>query len=136
MAKVIGLDVGDKRIGVAIGDTDLKLAWLRPAIFVQSADQTWAAIKELVTAESIQLIIVGWPLSLSGDVGPQAEQTQKFITALRTQVLIPVIKRDERLTTQAVKREQAHADRHLSPGAVDSLAAQLLVEQYLQEAAP
>lgn len=136
MAKIIGLDVGAKRIGVAIGDTDLGLVFTRPAIIVQSTDQTWATIEKLITSESIETIIIGWPLSLSGAIGPQAKRTQIFINELTKHVQIPVIKRDERLTTVAVEREQATVNRRLPSGAVDSLAAQLLVEQYLQEAKP
>ena len=133
MPAVLGIDVGEKKIGLAIGQTDMGWAFARPALLVETWDQVWPAIKELVTKESITTIVVGLPLDADGSVGLQAKRTKEFIASLKQQVEIPILERDERLTTQAVQREQQAAGQKLERGDDDSLAAQLLTESYLSE---
>ncbi len=128
---ILGLDVGDKKIGLAVGDDATQLAFPRPALLVDDWGQVWPAIEKILADEAVDRIIVGWPLNSDGTIGPQAERVAEFIDQLEQRVSPPVIKRDERLTTAAVQREQQ--GRSLPRGAEDSLAAQLLLESYLTE---
>lgn len=133
MARVLGLDVGLKKIGVAIGDSGSGFAFLRPALLVNDWSAAWPVLANMVRHEHIDEILVGWPIHSSGRHSTQADVVAKFITELQPHVTVPITKRDERNTTKAVQREQQQAGRKLVRGQEDSLAAQLLVESYLQE---
>lgn len=134
MKTVLGIDVGEKKIGLALGRQSSEGSWsfVRPALLVSDWAEAWPAIRRFVADEGVTEIIVGLPLTADGQTGPQAQRTREFIATLRSQVTVPILERDERQTSQAVQHEQA--DRPLSRGQEDSLAAQLLVESYLQEA--
>lgn len=132
MANVLGLDVGQKKIGVAIGDVETKLAFPRPALLLTDYRQAWPALRDLVASEHISTIIIGLPLDTNGGQSAQASWVQQFADELKQHVSVPVVLHDERYSTQAVQREQQSAGRKLSRGQEDSLAAQLLVESYLQ----
>ncbi|MEK7636992.1 MAG: Holliday junction resolvase RuvX [Patescibacteria group bacterium] len=133
MGKILGLDVGERKIGLAVGDTSTGLAFIRPPLLVDQWSAAWASLVGLIDRERIERVVVGWPLNDDGTTGPQAERVQHFINELERRVVIPIIKRDERHSSQAVRREQHQADRPLARGQEDSLAAQLLLESYLSE---
>ncbi len=132
MINVLGLDVGEKKIGVAVGNTDNDFAWPRPAMLVDDWSEAWGQIERLVKDERITIIVLGWPLNTDGRAGPQTAVVEDFTAQLERHISIPIIRLDERLTTQAVQREQRQHGRRLARGREDSLAAQLLVETYLQ----
>ena len=100
---------------------------------VDAANVVIAVLHGLAATEAIVTIIVGWPLNTSGSVGAQAERVNQFIQLATQHLGLPILKRDERHTSQAVQREQSMAQRKLPRGAEDSLVAQLLVESYLTE---
>lgn len=131
MAVVLGVDVGEKKIGLALGRSADGWAFTRPALLVATWDQVWPALKDIIAAESVDLVVVGLPLDHDGQAGLQASRVRDFITQLRQQVTVPIVERDERNTTAAVNKEQA--GQKLTRGQEDSLAAQLLVESYLEE---
>lgn len=132
MPNILGLDVGERKIGVAIGATETGLAFPRPALLVNDWTEAWPLLDRLLKTEAIAGIVIGWPRNSDGRDGPQAARIGEFITELRTRTAIPIQKFDERLTTQAVNREQAAVDRKLTRGQEDSYAAQLILESYLQ----
>lgn len=131
--RVLAIDVGEKKIGLAVGDTATGMAFSRAPLLVESWAEAWPKLLQILTAENIEQIVVGWPLNTDGTVGPQAEQVQKFIDSLATQASVPIVRRDERNTSQAVQREQQQAGQKLQRGQEDSLAAQLILESYLSE---
>lgn len=133
MTVILGLDVGEKKIGLAIGDTTTKLAFPRPALLVQDWSEAWEPIQTLVRENNVDQILIGLPLDTDGAVGAQAVRTQEFIEELRQRLSVDVITRDERFSSQAVQHEQRDAGRTLTRGQEDSLAAQLVLESYLQE---
>lgn len=133
MATVLGIDVGEKKIGVALGKSEGGWAFTRPALLVQDWTEVWPVIQSLIEAEGVMVVVVGLPLDQDGQVGPQAERTRQFIADLKRHISVPIVERDERTTSQAVQREQGQAGQKLHRGEEDSLAAQLLVESYLQE---
>ena len=129
MPTILGLDYGDRKIGVAIADTGHGFVFARPPILLGSADAIWPALHALIQAEQPSRIVVGLPKNTDGTEGAQSQAVRVFVTAAADQISIPIQLWDERLTTQAVQREQM--GRTLPRGAEDSLAAQLLLEEYI-----
>lgn len=132
---ILAIDVGDKKIGLAIGDAETRMAFTRPALLVADWHEAWPQLQKLVGDERIDRILVGWPLNDNGSLGSQTQRVQEFIDQLGSLTSVPIIKRDERQTSIAVQREQRASDRKLRRGEEDSLAAQLLLETYLTESA-
>ena len=130
--RVIALDHGAKRIGVAAGDTETGMAFARTAIKRRSLEHDLARVVELCTDESAELVVVGLPLNLDGSEGPQAAVVRAFGEALRGAGLA-IIYEDERLTSWEAERQLASGGRtpDRRTGEVDSAAAQLILQQYL-----
>ena len=123
--KVLALDYGQARTGVAVSDATGTLA--RPLTVVDRA-ATQAGLRrlaELVAAEGAERVVVGLPLTLRGEAGMQADETERFVESLRKAVTVPVETFDERFTT-------ALAAQAPSAGAPeDARAAAHLLESYL-----
>ncbi len=121
----MALDYGAARTGVAISDATGTLA--RPVTVVERA-ATQAGLRrlvELVAAEQAEQIVVGLPLTLRGARGQQAEETDRFVEALRSAVAVPVERFDERFTTTLASRDPA------AKAPEDARAAAHLLETYL-----
>ncbi|HXV03452.1 MAG TPA: Holliday junction resolvase RuvX [Gaiellaceae bacterium] len=97
--KVLALDYGSARTGVAVSDPTGTLA--RPLRIVRdaSSDEGLQELSDLVRAEEVERIVVGLPLTLRGEVGKQAEETERFAAALEAVLDVPVERFDERFTT-------------------------------------
>ena len=123
--KVLALDYGAARTGVAVSDATGTLA--RPLTVVERAasERGLRQLAELVAAEGADRIVVGLPLTLKGDHGAQAAETAEFVTALRAIVDVPVESFDERFTTALA----ASGPSSRSPE--DARAAAHLLESYL-----
>ena len=117
--RILGLDYGSKRIGVAISDPEQTVAFPREVI--QNNEETINYLKKLITEEGVGEIVVGWPLSLSGTETDQTRQTTAFIQLLEANLSLPIKKMDERWTT-------AQADR---TGGDDAVAAQIILQNHL-----
>lgn len=118
--KVLALDYGSARTGVAASDPSGTLA--RPVGVVERvrSDAGRARLLELIRAEEPERIVVGLPLTLRGTRGPQARETERFVAELRAAVAVPVETFDERFTTALANRpggaaapEDARAAAHL-----------------------
>jgi putative Holliday junction resolvase len=116
--KVLALDYGAARTGVAVSDPTGTLA--RPLCVVERAATAkgLARLAELVRDEDPERIVVGLPLTLRGEHGAQAQETERFLEALRTVVTVPVESFDERFTTRLAAAggdapEDARAAAHL-----------------------
>ena len=125
--KVLALDYGAARTGVAVSDATGTLA--RPLTVVEKA-ATPAGLRrlaELVAAEEVERVVVGLPLTLRGERGEQAEATEEFVDALRDLLLVPVETYDERFTTALAARGSGGGR-----AAEDARAAAHLLESYLE----
>ena len=135
----LGLDLGDKRIGVALSDP-LGILASPLLVFEHKDDETDIAfILELVKQHSVECVIVGLPQSMSGSIGPQAEKALLFAEKLKKQSAVPVELRDERLTTVTAKRllEEAGAKKFTrKKGEYDAAAAAVILQTYLNETRP
>jgi putative Holliday junction resolvase len=122
--KVLALDYGSARTGVAVSDPTGTVA--RPVGVVERAatEAGLARLGELVRNEEPERIVVGLPLTLRGERGEQAVETERFVEALRAAVDVPVESFDERFTTTLANRTPSHA-------AEDARAAAHLLTTYL-----
>ena len=128
MAKVLALDFGAARTGVAVSDPTGTLA--RPlGVVERAADTGLDDLVELIRTEAPERVVVGLPLTLRGAVGEQARVTEEFVAALRGRVEVPVETYDERFTTGLAARSPFAA------AAEDARAAAHLLESYLAWAA-
>jgi putative Holliday junction resolvase len=131
--RVLGLDLGDARIGVAVSDPDRRMAVPSGTIHVGRPPGELVAIATIAADNDVSMIVVGHPRSLSGAAGPRAVKAEAFAEALRAVVAIPVILQDERLST-------VEAERALRAGGVkgpdrraivDSSAAAIILQAWL-----
>lgn len=133
--RVLGLDVGDRRIGVALSDPTGILASPLTIIERASDEQTIDAILKIVVERGAERIIVGLPRSMDGHIGPQAEKVQAFTELLRQRTAVPIEFRDERLTTVAAMRlkKEASTRRLDRKTRYDAMAAAIILQEYLDE---
>jgi putative pre-16S rRNA nuclease len=122
--RILAIDHGTARAGCAISDPSGTLA--RPLDVIEPPDP--AAAARLVSEHEVELVVVGLPVSLSGDEGPQAKLAREFRNALAEIVDVPVETHDERLTTRMAETT-ARAGATAPP---DALAAAHLLESYLE----
>lgn len=131
----LGLDIGSKRIGIAGCDGTGLIASGLTTLSRSSFDQTLAQIRRLVEERQVQVLVVGLPYSMNGELGFQARQVQKFATRLSKALGLPVEYVDERLTS--VQAEQLLVAQKRSPSRnkalVDRTAASLILQQWLDE---
>jgi putative Holliday junction resolvase len=125
--KVLALDFGAARTGVAVSDPTGTI--VRPlAVVVRAAsEEGLAELGALVREHEPELVVVGMPLTLRGERGQQAQETEAFVEALRSAVDAPVETYDERFTTAMAARSGGEADE-------DARAAAHLLESYLERA--
>ena len=125
--RVLALDYGAARTGVAISDATGTIA--RPVEVVERAATAdgLARLRAIVHEEEVELVVVGLPLTLRGELGAQAQETQAFVEALRAEISVPVETYDERFTTTLAAGAGGVADE-------DARAAAHLLEGYLRRA--
>ena len=132
--RVLGLDVGDRRIGVAISDA-LGITAQRLTLVERGDDvpATVSAIAALAAEHQAEAVVVGLPLTMQGSVGEQAKRVMGFVEALREQLRCPVEVLDERLTTVQGQRSLLATDtsRSKRKRLIDQVAAQLILQAYL-----
>jgi putative Holliday junction resolvase len=131
----LGLDIGDRRIGVALSDAEGILA--SPFTIIERADDSkaLAAIADIVSKQGVGRVIVGLPRSLDGTLGQQAEKVREFAHKLADNIKVPLEYRDERLTTvmaQRLKRASGGRKGRVKPR-YDAQAAALILQGYLDE---
>lgn len=114
--KVLALDYGLARTGVAVSDPTGTVA--RPLTTVRDArtDDGFAKLLSVIAAESPELVVVGLPLTLKGEHGEQARETEVFVDRLRDALAIPVESYDERFTSVLAGGDDARAAAHLLAG--------------------
>jgi putative pre-16S rRNA nuclease len=122
--KVLALDYGSARTGVAVSDPTGTVA--RPLGVVERAasEDGIARLVELARKENVECIVVGLPITLRGEHGAQAEETDRFVELLRAAVDLPVESFDERFTTKLAEAGETQA-------AQDAVAAAHLLSSYL-----
>ena len=133
MARLLGLDVGDKRIGVALSDPTGALASPLTTLERRSKKRDATAVMELARQHEAEGIVMGMPVSLDGAHHAQARRTQSFYTALYAVSFLPATTWDERFSTY--EAEQLLRESGVKPsrerGRVDAAAAAIILQRYL-----
>lgn len=131
--KILGLDYGDRRIGVAVSDA---FGWTAQGLTVIERRREGSdldRIAELVAEHGVEEVVVGLPKNMNGTIGPRGEICIAFAEELKEVLRVPVHLWDERLTTVSAHRTLIEADvsRKKRKGVVDKMAASLILQNYL-----
>lgn len=104
MMRILALDVGDRRIGVAVSDPSQILARSLKVIQRSSRQEDFAAVAGLVEEYEVERVVVGYPRSMDGTAGRQAEKVERYVAGLAEALAVPVLLWDERLSTVSAER--------------------------------
>ena len=129
---ILGIDPGQRRVGVALADEETRFARPLEVIDVTEGDPV-QRIADLVREHVVSLVVVGRPVALSGQDGRAVADAAPFVTALRAAVPVEVVEHDERLTTVIAERglRAGGADRAARKRLRDAVAAQVMLQGYL-----
>lgn len=129
----MGLDFGDKTIGIAISDPLGWTAQSKTVIKRNNLRDDFAKLKEFLDEYNIKEIVVGLPVHLDGTAGTRVKKTEEFVNFLKKRVDIPIKMWDERLTTQQAENILLEADlsRKKRKQVIDQLAASIILQSYL-----
>lgn len=134
--RIMGLDVGSKTVGVAVSDP---LGFTAQGLEIIAIDEAAGdfgldRLEELMTTYQVTKVVVGLPKNMNNTIGPRAEASQAYGKLITERFNIPVAYQDERLTTVQAERmliEQADVSRNKRKKVIDKLAAQLILQHYL-----
>ncbi|MGI6485803.1 MAG: Holliday junction resolvase RuvX [Tepidanaerobacteraceae bacterium] len=131
--RILGLDIGDKRIGVAISDELGITAQGVDIINRNGMKKDIDKILNMLEKYKVRRVVVGLPKNMNGTVGPQVQSVKNFIEKIRLQTDVEFVYWDERLTTIAAEKILIDADlsRKKRKGVVDKLAAVIILQNYL-----
>jgi putative Holliday junction resolvase len=132
--RILALDPGTKRVGVALSD---ELGWTAQPLETferRSVQADVQHIQELVKRHEVREVVIGLPIRLDGTMGPEAKTVQQLARRLEAQLSVPVVTWDERLTSRSAEQMliEANVSRKKRRGAVDRVAAAILLQSYLQ----
>lgn len=136
--RTLAIDLGTKRIGLAMSDEGGRFATPHDVLFVNGADQALAPIAEIIRKESVERVVLGLPINMDDSIGPQAKSVIAWGDQLKTLAHVDVIYVDERLSSfdaeqklNDAKRQGAKMTRKDKKHALDALAAALFLQAYL-----
>ena len=132
MSRLLGLDVGEKRIGVAVCDETQTLA--RPLLTLKRASkkEDFARLAALCREHAIEKVIVGLPKTLRGEEGPQAQRVRRYAIELQAALNLPIDFWDERYSSvDAYERLSASSRKARAKGDIDAAAAAIILQEYL-----
>jgi putative pre-16S rRNA nuclease len=137
-SRILALDYGTKRIGVALSD---ELGWTAQPLETferRTLERDIAHILQLVGTHEVGRVLLGFPLQLDGREGPAIQAMREFATRLEQGLSVPLVLWDERMTTKAAEDLLIAADvsRKKRKGAVDRIAAAILLQSYLASLEP
>jgi putative holliday junction resolvase len=136
--RILALDHGSKRIGVAISDEMAIIAQPLEYIAAQPVADCLQRLKEIVDSRQVGEVLVGMPRNMNGTYGPAAEKAREFVDGLKTVLTVPVKTWDERLTSAQANRAliESGLRRDKRRERVDQTAAAILLQSYLDSRAP
>lgn len=132
-AALLGLDLGEKRVGVAVVPRGTTMAFPLKTIIRQGREKFAAEIEALVKEQKAEKIVIGFPKTLKGTVGPAAKKVTEDVEWLKMRWSVPVVFWDEWLSTKEAERVLLEADvsREKRREVIDQLAAQRILQSYL-----
>lgn len=135
MSILLGLDVGDTRIGVALSDELGVAAHPLCTLTRKNRKVDLIAIADLVSIHKVERVIIGLPISLDGSIGTQAEKVQKFAQRLGHVIDIPIEFQDERFTTAEAEEilRELNKDAKAQKELIDEVSAVIILDGYLNQ---
>ena len=133
--RYLGLDLGSKRMGIALSDETLTIASSYKVINYKVQEEIIAELKEIIENFDISKIILGLPKNMNNTIGERAEETISFKELIENKLSISVELQDERLSTISAEKYMIEADvsRKKRKNKVDSLAATIILQTYLDK---
>lgn len=131
---ILALDVGAKRVGVAVASFEARLA--RPLITLIRDDTFFEALKDITDVEGVRIIVVGFPRGMQGQHTMQTDAIEAFATQLRQHFPLPQYFQDEAMTSKHAETELIARGDPFDKGDIDSLAATYILEDFLSEHPP
>jgi putative Holliday junction resolvase len=133
--KTLAIDFGERRVGLAISDAEGSLALPLDTLERLNDAETIERIADLARDEEIERVVVGEPRGLDGSRGSAARRVAGFAAKLGRRVGLPVVLRDEALTSREARERlrDAGVDPRRHPGRLDAMAAQVLLEEFLAD---
>ena len=133
--RILALDHGTKRIGVAVSDETKTIALPLEYIPAEPFANFLGRLKLLLREKEVDLILIGHPRNMDGSYGPAAQKVDTFVGVLKTAITVPIKLWDERLTSTMANRTmiQANVRRDKRKEKVDAMAAAILLQSYLDQ---
>ena len=131
--RILALDHGTKRIGVAVSDETKTIAQPLEYIPAEPFGGFLERLKKILAEKEISLILIGMPRNMDGSYGPATRKVETFIGVLKTAITVPIKTWDERLTSTMTNRTmvQGNVRRDKRKEKVDAMAAAILLQSYL-----
>jgi putative Holliday junction resolvase len=131
--RILALDHGTKRIGVAVSDETKTIAQPLEYILAEPFEGFLERLKTLLVEKEIDLVLIGLPRNMDGSYGPAAQKVEAFFAVLRSAITVPIRTWDERLTSSQANRIliQGNVRRDKRKEKVDKMAAAILLQSYL-----
>ena len=133
LGRVLGIDYGSRRIGIAISDP-MRIVALALEV-VQNDDKIVERISALVRERGVETIVVGMPLTLRGEKGQKALEVEEFVGKLREKIQVEVVTYDERFTSTIAQKTLRDLGvkrrKRRDKGAIDQMASALILQSYL-----
>ena len=133
MGRLLGIDYGEKRIGVSVSDPTGTIASPFDTLLYSSGDDLLVELQKLIISEKIEGVVVGLPIGMKGQETEQTKLVQRFVELLRRHLDLPIHTADERLTSVAaeniLKEQKIQPSRNKAM--VDSTAAALILQTFL-----
>ena len=131
--RILALDHGTKRIGVAVSDETKTIAQPLEYIPAEPFADFLVRLKKILTEKEADCLLIGMPRNMDGSYGPAAQKVEAFVAVIRSAITVPIKLWDERLTTTMANRImiQGHVRREKRKEKVDAMAAAILLQSYL-----
>lgn len=131
--KILGVDFGDKRTGLALSDPSRMIAGGIGCVSPGGIEKTADAVAQAAAENSVSAVVVGLPVNMDGTEGSRAERCRKFAGLLEKRLDIPVVMYDERMTTMTAARylNETNTRGNKRKGIIDTLSAQIILQNFL-----
>lgn len=126
----LALDVGGRRIGMAVGDTEIKVPRILPTLEVDN--QVFEQLTDIVTYEGVDTIVVGYPRNLSGETTEQTNITETFVASLKQHIDVPVEYQDESLTSIRAEEILRLRGKPYAKSDIDAESAAIILQDFLE----
>ena len=137
MSRILGIDFGERRIGLAVSDTLGITAQGLPTLDTRKTKDIFAYIENIIKEKDVTKVIVGMPKNMNGTIGPKGREVEKFIQELIKRTQMEVIPWDERLTSvQSLKAMREMGTKQKHKEVTDRIAATLILQSYLDSTRP